>query len=149
MRIAPAPALALALALAAPVAAHAQDAGSTAAARRTVENYYAAIERGDFRAAYAAWDDGGRASGKSYADFRQGFAATAHSRVAAGTPRNADAGMSQRWIEVPVDVRATLKNGRRQHFRGSYTLHRVVAGVSDNPADSSWHLSKAKLVAVR
>lgn len=150
MRIAPVLVLVLTVtSLVAPVAAHAQDAGSPAAARRTVENYYAAIERGDFRAAYAAWDDGGKASGKSYADFRQGFAATAHSRVVTGTPRNADAGMSQRWIEVPVDVRATLKNGRRQHFRGSYTLHRVVAGVSDNPADSRWHLSKAKLVAIR
>lgn len=142
--------IALALALiAAPVAAHAQDAGSPAAARRTVENYYAAIERGDFRAAYAAWDNSGKASGKSYASFRQGFAATAHSRVVTGTPRDADAGMSQRWITVPVDVYATLKNGRRQHFRGSYTLHRVAEGVSDNPADSRWHLSKAKLVAAR
>ncbi|WP_137861962.1 MULTISPECIES: hypothetical protein [unclassified Sphingomonas] len=142
--------LALALALiAAPSAALAQDAGTPAAARRTVESYYAAIERGDFHAAYAAWDEGGKASGKSFAGFRQGFAATAHSRVVTGAPRNADAGMSQRWIEVPVDVYATLKNGRRQHFRGSYTLHRVVEGVSDNPADSRWHLSRAKLAAVR
>ncbi len=142
--------LALTLALlAAPIAAHAQGAGGPAAARGVVESYYAAIERGDFRAAYALWDQGGKASGKSYASFRQGFAATAHSRVVTGTPRNGDAGMSQRWIDVPVDVYATLKNGRRQHFRGSYTLHRVVEGVSDNPADSRWHLSKARLVAAR
>jgi hypothetical protein len=57
--------------------------------------------------------------------------------------------MSQRWITVPVDVYATLKNGKRQHFRGSYTLHRVVPGVSANRADTRWHLSSAKLVAVR
>jgi hypothetical protein len=141
-------ALAFAL-LAAPMPALAQGADGPAAARDVVETYYAAIERGNFRSAYALWDNGGKASGKSYASFRQGFAATAHSRVVTGTPRNADAGMSQRWIEVPVDVYATLKNGKRQHFRGSYTLHRVVEGVSDNPADSLWHLSKAKLVAAR
>lgn len=142
--------IALALALiAAPVAVHAQGADSPEAARGVVETYYAAIDRGNFRGAYALWDNGGKASGKSYASFRQGFAATARTRVVTGTPRDGDAGMSQRWITVPVDVYATLKNGQRQHFRGTYTLHRVVAGVSDNPADSRWHLSKAKLVAVR
>ncbi len=140
-------ALTLAL-LAAPVVAPAQEPGAQDA-RDTVQAYYAAIERGDFRTAYGLWDRGGQASGKSFAAFRQGFAATAHSRVETRNPVNADAGMSQRWITVPVDVYATLKNGKRQHFRGSYTLHRVVAGVSANPADVNWHLSKAKLVAVR
>lgn len=139
-------ALTLAL-LAAPLPV--QGADSPEAARGVVEIYYAAIDRGNFRGAYALWDDGGKASGKSYARFRQGFAATAHTRVVTGTPRDGDAGMSQRWITVPVDVYATLKNGKRQHFRGSYTLHRVVEGVSSNPADSRWHLSKARLVAVR
>ncbi|MDG2534448.1 hypothetical protein P6144_12365 [Sphingomonas sp. HITSZ_GF] len=141
-------ALALAL-LAAPVPALAQGADSPEAARGVVEIYYAAIDRGNFRGAYALWSDGGKASGKSYASFRQGFAATARTRVVTGTPRDADAGMSQRWITVPVDVYATLKNGTRQHFRGSYTLRRVVAGVSDNPVDTRWHLARAKLVAVR
>jgi hypothetical protein len=133
-------------ALALPATAMAQPAENP---RGVVQRYYAAIERGDFRAAYALWDDAGQASGKSYAAFRQGFAATAHSRVVAGTPGREDAGMSQRWVTVPVNVYATLKNGRRQHFRGSYTLHRVVPGVSDNPADTRWHIAKAKLVAVR
>lgn len=140
-------ALALAL-LAAPVAAHAQEPGPQDA-RDTVQAYYAAIERGDFRTAYGLWDRGGQASGKSFAAFRQGFAATAHSRVETGRPGDEDAGMSQRWITIPVDVYATLKNGRRQHFRGAYMLHRVVPGVSANRADTRWHLSSARLVAVR
>lgn len=118
-------------------------------ARQLVQNYYAAIDRGDFRAAYAAWDDNGRASGKSFASFRAGFAATARSRVVTGTPVNGDAGMSQRWIDVPVDVYATLKNGRQQHFRGKYTLHRIAPGVSSNRADERWHIKSARLVAVR
>jgi hypothetical protein len=140
-------AVALAL-IAAPAAAHAQEPGPQDA-RDTVQAYYAAIERGDFRTAYGLWDRGGQASGKSFAAFRQGFAATAHSRVETGRPGPVDAGMSQRWITIPVDVYATLKNGKRQHFRGAYMLHRVVAGVSDNRADTRWHLSSARLVAVR
>lgn len=122
---------------------------SPAAARRVVERYYAAIDRGDFRTAFRAWDGNGTASGKSYAVFRQGFAATARSRVVTRPATNGDAGMSQRWVDVPVDVYATLKNGRRQHFRGRYTLHRVVAGVGA-PADRlNWHISSARLIAVR
>lgn len=130
-----------------PLPAFAQ--GTPAAARGTVESYYDAIERGDFRAAYRLWDGQGQASGKTYASFRQGFAATAHSRVVAGTPVKGDAGMSQRWIDVPVDVYATLKNGKRQHFRGRYTLHRVVEGVSNDRSLTRWHIAKARLVAVR
>lgn len=120
-----------------------------AAARGVILGYYAAIDRGDFRSAYRAWDDDGLASGKSYATFRLGFAATARSRVVAGMPVNGDAGMSQRWIDVPVDVYATLKDGRRQHFRGSYTLHRIVAGVGAPVSKQRWHIKSAKLTLVR
>lgn len=120
-----------------------------AQARALVQNYYAAIDRGDFRSAYAAWDNDGQASGKSFAAFRAGFAATARSRVVTGVPRNEDAGMSQRWIEVPVDVYATLKNGRAQHFRGGYTLHRVAPGVGAAASHMHWHIASAKLVSAR
>ncbi|RYY32903.1 MAG: hypothetical protein EOP59_18430 [Sphingomonadales bacterium] len=135
--------------LAAPVPALAQGAGSPEAASGVIQTYYAAIDRGNFRGAYRLWNGDGRASGKSFASFRQGFAATARTRVTTGTPRNGDAGMSQRWIDVPVDIRATLKNGKRQHFTGYYRLHRIVEGVSANPADSQWRIASAKLVAAR
>ena len=120
-------------------------ATSNAAAVQVVQHYYAALNRGDYRTAYAFWDQNGASSGKSYAAFAQGFAQTASTRVVTGTPTNPDAGMSQRTIDVPVDVYATLKNGSQQHFRGSYTLHRVVAGVGAPVSQQSWHLSSAKL----
>lgn len=120
-----------------------------AQARALIQTYYAAIDRGDFRLAYASWDNGGQASGKTFAAFRAGFAGTARSRVVTGVPRNGDAGMSQRWIEVPADVYATLKNGRSQHFRGRYTLHRVVPGVGAAASQTHWHIASAKLVVVR
>ena len=126
-------------------AAPASPATSPAAARLVVQQYYAALNRGDYRTAYALWDQNGASSGKSYAAFAKGFAQTASTRVVTGTPTNPDAGMSQRQIDVPVDVYAKLKNGRQQHFRGTYTLHRVVAGVGAPASQQSWHLSSAKL----
>ena len=138
--------LCTALALASPAAA--APATSPQAARALVENYYAAINRGDYRSAYLAWDQNGAASGKTYAQFRAGFAHTRSVRVVTQAPVNPDAGMSQRRIDVPVDVYATLKNGKRQHFRGSYTLHRVVEGVGAPASQLGWHIESAKLVAL-
>ncbi len=123
-------------------------ATSPQAARAVIENYYGAINRGDYRSAYLAWDQNGSASGQSYVKFRAGFAQTRSVRVVTQPPINPDAGMSQRRIDVPVDVYATLKNGRRQHFRGRYTLHRVVEGVGAPAKQLSWHIASADLVAV-
>lgn len=136
----------------APIAALAAQAAapdtSPQAAVQVVQNYYAAINRRDYRTAYQLWDQNGQASGQSLAQFRAGFARTRSVRVVAGPPTNANAGMSQRWIDVPVDVYATLKTGKRQHFKGTYTLHRVVQGVGAPPAQLSWHISSAKLSLV-
>ncbi len=134
---------AVTLGLSVPAIAAEQDPASV------VQSYYAAIDRKDYRAAYQHWDHQGQASGKSYEAFRKGFSATAHSRVTTGTPTDADAGMSQRWITVPVEVHATLHTGKRQHFRGRYTLHRVVEGVSTSAEAERWHISSASLRPVR
>ena len=130
------------------IAAAQAPATSPQAAVQVVQNYYAAIDRGDYRGAYLAWDRNGTASGQSFASFRAGFAKTRSVRVVTGAPTNADAGMSQRTIDVPVDVHAVLKNGTRQHFRGSYTLHRVVEGVGAPSSQLSWHIDSAKLQPV-
>ena len=134
----------------APILAIAAQAPATTpqAAVQLVQTYYAAINRGDYRGAYLAWDQNGAASGQSFAKFRAGFAQTKSVRGVTGAPTNPDAGMSQRRIDVPVDVYAVLKNGKKQHFRGSYTLHRVVEGVGAPARQLSWHLSSAKLAPV-
>jgi len=121
----------------------------TVSARAVVERYYAAIERGDFRTAYAQWGNGGRASGKSYAAFARGFAATAHSRVTVGNPGLPDGAAGSLYVEVPVDIHATLKTGRRQHFRGTYVIRRVNDVPGASPAQRRWHIDSARLRAVR
>ena len=134
----------------APILAIAAQAPATTpqAAVQLVQTYYAAINRGDYRSAYLSWDQNGAASGQSFAKFRAGFAQTKSVRVVAGAPTNPDAGMSQRRIDVPVEVYAVLKNGKKQHFRCSYTLHRGVEGVGAPTSQLSWHLSSAKLAPV-
>ncbi len=138
--------LVAALTFAGPVSA--APATSPQAARQVVQSYYAAINRGDYRSAYLAWGQNGAASGKSFAAFRSGFAQTANTRVVTYPAVNPDAGMSQRTIDVPVDVHATLKTGQRQHFRGKYTLRRVVAGVGAPAGQLSWHIASATLAPV-
>ena len=136
----------LALLLAAPVAAGAPAADRTpAAARAVVQRYYDAIEHGRYRTAYALWSRDGRASGKSYAQFVRGFARTAHSRVVAGRPAQGEGAAGSLYITVPVTVTATLKNGARQRFRGSYTLRRVNDVPGATPAQLRWHIDSASL----
>ena len=121
---------------------------SPQAAVEVVQSYYGAINRRDFRTAYLAWDQNGAASGQTIAKFRAGFAQTRSVRVVAGAPFNGDAGMSQRTIDVPVEVYAILNGGKRQHFRGKYTLRRVVEGVGAPAGQLRWHLSSASLALV-
>ncbi len=118
-------------------------------ARGVVQRYYAAIDRGDYRGAYRLWSGKGRASGQSYAAFTRGFARTAHTRVVAGRPTDGEGAAGSIFVTVPVRVYATLKNGRRQQFSGSYVLRRVNDVDGATRDQLSWHLSSARLRAAR
>ena len=116
-----------------------------AAARAVVQRYYAAIERGRYRTAYQLWNG---ASGKSYAAFASGFARTAHTRVVTGTPTDGEGAAGSVFVTVPVTVTATLRNGTRQRFRGSYVLRRVNGVDGATPVQLRWHIASARLRAV-
>lgn len=116
-----------------------------AAAREVVLRYYAAIDRGDYGAAYDLWSGRGAASGKSSAAFAEGFAETASSRVTAAPPINGDAAAGSLFVEVPVEVDATLRDGRRQRFAGSYTLRRVNDVPGASAEQLRWRIARADL----
>lgn len=103
------------------------------------------------RATFAQLIDCGPAMARPVAKripaFARVFAHTAHSRVVTGDPVNGDAAMGSVYVDVPVEVFAILKNGRKQHFRGHYTLRRVndVDGASN--AQLHWHLASSMLRA--
>ncbi|WP_323140562.1 hypothetical protein [Massilia phyllosphaerae] len=140
----------LALAVAGSHSAHAYaqaDFGNPTAARAVVEAYYKAIDEGNYRTAYYLWRGNGKASGKTYSGFRRGFSETARTRVLTREPVNSSGAMGSIYIDVPVDVFATLKNGRRQHFGGKYTLVRVNDVDGANEEQLRWHLASATLRA--
>lgn len=122
-----------------------QQAASPSAAAAVVQDYYAAIERGDFPAAFAFWGNDGADSHQSFADFKRGFAETAKTSVKTGKPTNSEGAAGSIYIDVPVTVRATLKDGKHQRFTGHYTLRRVNDVPGSTAEQRRWHLSSAEL----
>jgi hypothetical protein len=131
--------------LTAPPAPDAGAAEPTAAdAVALVRDYYAAINAHDYARAYALWSDGGQASGQTPQQFATGFAGTQAVSAEIGAPGRQDAGAGQRYIEVPVALRATLADGSVRRFAGSYVLHRtLVDGASAE--QRSWRIRSADL----
>lgn len=117
----------------------------SAAAAQVVRDYYAALNAGDYARAHALWADGGAASGKSLAEFTQGFAhtrSTAAQIVSVSAPEGA---MGSEFVTVAVDVHATLDNGAPQHFTGNYTVRRVNGVPGATAAQLNWHIGAASL----
>jgi hypothetical protein len=110
------------------------------AAMQVVRNYYAAVSRRDYRAAYALWH-----GAQSYAHFRAGYAATKSARVIFLKPGDAEGAAGSVFVELPVRVEALLRTGAKQHFVGSYTLRRVNDVDGSTAAQRRWHIEGAKL----
>lgn len=109
-----------------------------------VHDYYAAISAGDFARAHALWSDGGRASGQDLAQFTAGFAQTASVQARTGQPGHVEGAAGSRFIEIPVSVRATQRDGSLRDFTGSYVLRRaVVDGASAE--QRAWRIASAEL----
>ena len=119
---------------------------SVAAAMQVVRNFYAAVSRRDYRAAFALWH-----GTQNYAHFRRGYAATRSVRVTFLKPGEAEGAAGSGYVELRVRVDATLRSGKRQHFAGSYTLRRVNDVDGSTAAQRRWHIDSAHLkqVAIR
>ncbi len=110
----------------------------------TVQAYYDAIDAGDYQAAYALWSNDGAASGQTFEEFRSGFQDTATVSVVLGEPGRVDPAAGSRFIEVPVEITATLESGQEQRFEGSVALRRgVIEG-----AVREWRLYSADITQV-
>lgn len=113
-----------------------------------IRDYYAAINRGDFDRAYALWSDGGRASAQSPEQFAAGFAQTTGVSAELMPPGRVDAAAGSRYIEVPVAITTTLRDGSQHRFVGAYVLRRaVVDGATDE--QRQWRIGSADLREVR
>ena len=113
-----------------------------------VRDYYAAIAAGDFARAYGLWSDGGRSSGQTPEQFAAGFADTAKVEVVPGEPGAIEGAAGSRYVEIPVSVNATQRDGSVRKYIGSYVLRRAV--VDDASAEQrAWRIGSAELREVR
>ncbi|GAB3349904.1 hypothetical protein [Lysobacter tyrosinilyticus] len=109
-----------------------------------IRDYYGAINSGDFGRAHALWSDGGRASGQSPQQFAAGFADTTGVSVEMQAPSEMDAAAGSRYIEVPVTIIATRRDGSQHRYTGKYVLRRsVVDGATDE--QKAWRIASADL----
>ncbi|MCW5582031.1 MAG: hypothetical protein KIS72_11880, partial [Luteimonas sp.] len=107
-----------------------------------LQAYYAAINAGDFAQAYAAWSDGGRGSGQTPEQFAAGFADTTRVEVSPGAPGVVEGAAGSRYVEIPVSVVATHRDGGTHRYEGRYTLRRAVADGA-TPEQRAWRIASA------
>lgn len=109
-----------------------------------IRRYYEAIQAREFPQAYRLWEGEGEASGQTFEDFEAGFAETSSVSVETGVPGRIEGAAGSRYIEIPVRITATTRDGHVQHFQGTYVLRRsVVDGASAE--QRSWHIHSAEL----
>ncbi|MDB6164168.1 MAG: hypothetical protein JWL98_1600 [Xanthomonadaceae bacterium] len=130
----------------APVVAGSANEPTTADAVAVVRNYYAAIDDGNYAHAWSLWSDGGRSSGQTLQQFADGFANTAHAEAEIGAPGNVEGAAGSRFVQVPVTLEATARDGSVQRYVGTYTLRRAVVDGA-TPEQMAWHIASATLRA--
>lgn len=113
-----------------------------------VREYYQSIDSLDFAHAWSLWSDGGRSSGQTLQQFADGFANTAGVVIDTGTPGNMEAAAGSRFIQVPVTIRATTRDGATQRYIGTYTLRRAVVDGA-TAEQRAWRIASAALHPVQ
>jgi len=113
-----------------------------------VRDYYAAINNGSFGRAYALWSDGGRATGQSPQQFADGFANTTGVSVEIMEPGRIDAAAGSRFVEVPLAITATHRDGSQRKYVGAYVLRRAVVDGA-TAEQRAWRITSADIREVR
>lgn len=114
------------------------------AARAVVVDYYAALNGGDHAAAYARWSDGGAASGQGFEDFAKGYANTLAIQAQVGEAHDLQGAAGSQYIEVPVQLVASQRDGSKRQYRGKFFLRAVLADGA-TAEQRRWHLASADI----
>lgn len=114
-----------------PIASRSADTTLVVNAVQTVLDYYGAIRAGRYQDAYALWADAGAASGQSFEQFRQGYAATAELRVVIGdTPQVTAAGVRVPVALVAIDNSTTANAPQTvQNYVGEWLVASDATGA--------------------
>lgn len=121
---------------------------SAQGAAHVVERYYALIGEGKYKPAWQMWRAGGAGSRLTPTDFADSFSEFSEYHANIGAPGRIDAGAGQRYVTVPVQVYARLKQTRKPYYAiGSVTLQRSdVDGGTD--AQKVWRIQQVALKPV-
>lgn len=132
-----------------PAAAEVPEDGNAAAARGLVQRYYTLIGSGDYATARRLWRQNGEASAMDPQAFARSFARYARYRATVGEPGRIDAGAGQRYVTVPVEVRATPADGGAAiHQQGKVTLHRSGDIDGATAEQRAWRIERIELEPV-
>ncbi|MFD1033881.1 hypothetical protein ACFQ15_04365 [Sphingomonas hankookensis] len=132
-----------------PVPAPAPDAvmaepGADVAAQ-VLRDYFAAIRERRYGDAWRLWGGRGEASGMTQAAFAASFAKYAEYRATIGAPGRIDAGAGQRYIQIPVRVTGSLRDGTPVSLTGPVTLHRTGDIDGATAEQRAWRISDSGL----
>ncbi|MGN6820132.1 MAG: MliC family protein [Sphingomonas sp.] len=112
---------------------------SAQGAANVVQIYYASIEGGKYAAARALWGNGGADSKLSPAAFAASFAKYKEYHANIGGPGEIEGAAGSRYVTVPVQIYARLKDGRPDYRTGNVVLRRTeVDGAT--PEQRKWHI---------
>ncbi|WP_051323011.1 hypothetical protein [Luteimonas sp. J29] len=116
---------------------------ATGDAAQVVRDYYAALAARDHARAYAAWSDGGRASGLDPAGFAASFDDVIGIEATVGEPEPVADADGARQAEVPVMVTLVRADGSRRRMAGRFLLRAGSAG--GEAAAGAWRIVSADL----
>ena len=120
------------------------DSNGMQAAADVVRRYYSAIDARDFATAWIQWGDNGPPA-QAFKAFKDGFVHTRSTRVTIGSLEPGGGGAGSIYQPVPVTVDATLDDGTRQRFAGTYVVRRVNDVDGASASQLRWHLGSAEL----
>lgn len=109
-----------------------------------IRDYYAAIDRHNYARAWELWADGGHASAQTPQQFADGYADTTDVTAQVGAPGRVDAAAGSRYIEIPVTITASRRDGSEHQYTGAYTLRRAVVDGA-TAEQRAWRIASASL----
>jgi membrane-bound inhibitor of C-type lysozyme len=112
---------------------------SAQGAANVVQIYFASIEGGKYAAARALWGNDGADSKLSPAAFAASFAKYKEYHANIGGQGEVEGAAGSRYVSVPVQVYARLKDGRPDYQTGTIVLRRTVVDGS-TPEERKWHI---------
>lgn len=119
---------------------------SAQSAANVVQTYYALISEGKYARARSLWENGGMASDANTDAFAARFARYSAYHANIGAPGDVDAGAGQRYVTVPLQISARLKQGAAAEYQiGSVTLHRTADIDGATAEQKSWHIRSIDL----